>query len=113
MSGFKDLLDKLPKFEEAWEKKEWVDPASGVAIVQMIPPSVLQAPKFGSSLMIQTSQGNIPLSFEIHATSLDEAVRGWNAAARQAVTEFDEQMQKNARRIVMPTPAMMPGRPHA
>lgn len=113
MSGFKELLDKLPHLEEAREKREWADPASGIIITELVPNSILQPALFTSTLMLQTSQGGVPLTFSINAPNLEEAVKGWNAAARQAVTEFDAQMQKNARRIVMPTPAMLPGRPHA
>lgn len=112
MSGFKDLLDQLPELTDLWLKTDYADPKSGMIITKLSQDSVLIPPRFGSSLLVQTNQGNINLTFTIEANTIEEAMRGWNAAAKKAVADLEVQMRENSRKIVLPSPPMRHGVPH-
>ncbi len=108
MSGFKDVLESIPTPGTLMKREEFVDPATNISIVMLTSP--LSEPKFFSVLNIQTPNGPVGLNFPIPAADLEAAKGMWRKLAQEALTKFDEQMSKQSKRILVPTPALMPGK---
>lgn len=52
---------------------------------------------FTGSTQLMTPMGALPLNFEIEATTLEEALAGYNAAAQQAMVQTLEELQEMQR----------------
>ncbi len=52
---------------------------------------------FTGSTQLMTPMGALPLNFEIEATTLEEALDGYNAAAQQAMVKTLEELQEMQR----------------
>ena len=52
---------------------------------------------FTGSTQLMTPMGALPLNFEIEASSLEEALAGYNAAAQQAMVQTLEELQEMQR----------------
>lgn len=115
--GFKDILDSLPRPKgPLWKSEVFVELETGLAITQLSSTSLLQPGplKFRGTINVsQTNGQQVTLVFEIPASTIQEAAEGWNAAARKALTDFDEQMQKNSKRIFIPPGPLAGGKLHA
>lgn len=107
MSGFKDILDKVPCPTEMWLQEVYVDPTTGIAIMKLT-NGILVPPKFSSTAQIQTNQGPMTLQFPIEATTLEEARTKWQEAVKKAITDLDDQMREQQRRVIVASPNNMP-----
>ncbi|HLK09849.1 MAG TPA: hypothetical protein VKW76_00540 [Candidatus Binatia bacterium] len=71
-------------------------------------PDPSRATTFAGQTQILTAGGVLPLSFEIPAGTLDEAVRGFGAAAKAALEETMRELQELRReaasQLVIPEP---------
>lgn len=113
MPGFKDVLESIPACGPLWRSDSYLDPTSGIVVTELTSPNVLEAKQYRSVIVAHTPQGPLQVVLAIKANTLLEAQLGWQAAARQALVEFDLQVQQNAKRIIVPSPPMPHGRPHA
>jgi hypothetical protein len=81
-------------------------------------PDPARATVFVGQAQVMTPAGALPLSFEIPATSLEEAAKGFAAAAEQAVGETMQRLQEMRREaagsLILPdagAPGLGPGLP--
>ena len=76
-------------------------------------PDAGRAPVYVGEAQILTPMGAIPVTFEIDAATLDAAVTGYPAAAKQAVErtvkEIQEMRRQAASSIVIPQGGLPPG----
>jgi len=101
-TDFEKMLDRLPECGPMCEVTTHVDPLHGIEIQQMAGGNFLERPQFRSTVMLNTPGGPMPVPFEIEATTIHEAQRGWRTAAQNAVRAFDEKMRAAQRRIIVP-----------
>jgi len=101
-SALEEMLTKLPDCSTLCEVTNWVDPLHGIEIQQMAGGNLLERPKFRSSITLATPHGPTPVMFEIDASTIHEAQRGWKAAAQAAIREFDAKMRAAQRRVIVP-----------
>ncbi len=100
MGDFTEVLAAIPEFTGPARKEIYVG-ANGMEIAVVTPldggPAI-----FRSSIPMHSTQGPMTMQFPIPASTIEQAVAGWQDAARAAVREIGEKMKENQRRIVVP-----------
>lgn len=98
-----EALNQLPVPTDMWQVTTFIDPEQLVEIQQITSPNPLVSPRFRSTIIMASSQGQVPIPFEIKAATIAEAAMHWRTAARAAVLDFDRKMKEAQRRIIVPS----------